>query len=490
MSTPAETRFRIVLVSALVPGEGFTTAASPSSALVPLTPDTFDDVMARFAPTLTLELGRGPSSQTLSFALPRMRAFRPEWLVANVPALQKIQRTAPAPAPKSTSLLDDLLDAHESGSGLGPAVTTEVPSVLADVVSHPEFRRLEAAWRGAKHLIDAAGAKGAVTVELLHATRDGVHAALTALSPANAEGDAVNLVIVDHPLDATPASKDLAASWAEAGEALTAPVVVNGDVGWLGFDTLEQAGQTNRRVTQGDDARAVLFRSLASLDATRWLQVAVNAPLARPLHSKDTARENVVLTEREPLYLGPAVAVGALVARAVVKTGSPFLHVGPQHGQVSNLPVRMAANGGLATQAVVRTDVAAEAAKAGVALFASAPNTDFAVLTHSPVVYRGKSNASGTSRAAELTLADQLFISMAVKAVSTIAQAIPDDTPPASAREVALLSLAAALTIGGARPGLEVTVEGTPPRLTVALRPDALPGVSLPSLQLGARLGA
>jgi len=489
--------FRIVLIAELLPRPQFALTHTAPTTPVPITRETFDEVMQRFSPSVALDLPNNPKPIEVTFS--RLGAFRPEWLVKNVPALKvepaPARAPAPTPAPGPKSLLDQLLDDIDDDTtpSAPRPPPARVETRVANVLTHPEVRRLEAAWRGVKFVSDSYPRGAPVVLEVLHATPDTVTEALELLQALPPTGTPVGLVVVDAVMGATARDCDRLIDWARGGESLRAPVVTNGTSELLGFDTLEALGTSSRGLAHSDDPRAALFRTVAADDASRWLVVAVNGLLARPRHSESTAREGVAVLEPKDLFFGAAYGVAALVAASVHRTGAPFTHSGSTHGVLSNLPVRVTKVGAteraLSLEAGARADSAEEAAKAGVAMFAAVQNRDVAILPVAPVVFRGPSTASGTSRPASLTLGDQLFTAAAVSAVFGIAQAIPPDTDAVAAREAAQVMLAAHLTFNGERASCEVSIGASPPSLNVTVRPGRVAGVSVRDISFVAPLG-
>jgi hypothetical protein len=496
---PAPTPFRIVIIAELLPRPEFALAHDPPRTPVPITRASFDEVMRRFAPSLSIDLP-GSTHRAVELEFSRLRAFRPEWLAQHVPELNPAPvPAAPRPAPQQRgprSLLDQLLDDQErSPSEPAPVARlaqTQPSALVASVIAHPEVRRLEAVWRGVKFVVDASPAKAPVRVEVLQATPDAVAQALEGLRalPPDDDGASIGLVIVDAQLGATVRDRDRLVAWARGAEALRAPVVTTGSPELLGFETLEALATSSRGLVGSDDPRAALFRTVAADEASRWLVVALNGVLARPRHSKETAREGVVVLETGDLFFGAAYGVAALVADSVQRTGAPFAHAA---GTLANLPARLVRVGetehSLSLEAAVRADVAAEGAKAGVAVFCAVANRDVAVLPWVPMVFRGPTTESGASRQASVTLGDQLFAAAALNAVSGIAEAIPANTDPKAAREAAVLLLATALTFDGVRAELEVDVGGSPRSLDVTVRPGRIAGVTLQEISFAAPLG-
>jgi type VI secretion system protein ImpC len=108
-------------------------------------PSSFDAVLARVGPNLHLEVPGGLAGTTppgrLDLHFERLADFHPARLAQRIPALrdllQERQREAAAGvAPARLQALDRQLSVH-----------------LAAVLHHPDFRRLESAWRGLHYLV-------------------------------------------------------------------------------------------------------------------------------------------------------------------------------------------------------------------------------------------------------------------------------------------------------------------------------------------------
>jgi hypothetical protein len=97
------------------------------------------------------------------------------------------------------------------------------------------------------------------------------------------------------------------------------------------------------------------------------------------------------------------------------------------------------------------------------------------------------------SGAASGTLGDQLFVARVAHAVVQLAAAIPRDTPPAAAREVARLALAdlfaKAAPAAARAPEADVALVQDEALLEVTVRPRGFLGVGLAEVTLRARLG-
>ena len=472
-------RFRVAFVSELAPRGEYATKERTVGRFA-IDQATFDETMTSVAPELALRLDAGAAGMVaLRFA--RLRDFRPE-------VLAKAIGEAPAPAgampPGAGRLLDDLLDVHE-GKLAAAAGGGEV--LVARVLGHEEVRRLEAAWRGLKLVVDRADASAGASVEVWIASRDEVEEALAAM--ATAEEGPPDLIVVDHAVEATARDLDLALRWARAGEGLGVPVVAGGDASLVGLDDLGSLARSTRRLRSADGPRAAAVRSLAARDEARWIALALNGLVARPRHTREDARGGVALEEAADLIAGGAIGVAMVALEEAARDGWACR----LDGALGGLHVRMGDDRGqavaMACEALVRDDVAAEAAAAGLIVLTPAPNKDVARLPYAPMLYRGRPDAGGASPAASLRLGDQLFVARIARMVRQVAAAIAPETPVAAAREVAHLALAEAF-IGEARaPEIRVEVESSPPRLVVHVRPRGFRGVRLDDVALEAPFG-
>lgn len=491
--------FRVGVVCELSPRAEFATAASPARPPRGVDRSTFDEVMDELAPELAIDVTnphdlRGkPLRVDLRFA--KLRDFRPEVLAQQVTLLRSLRGAADAPtqAPRAEpagekSLLESLLDADPATPPPAEPARAEpaFARALREILQHPEVRRLEGAWRGLRWLVDRAAGEGA-SISFVSADGDGVLAAIAALAAGD---EPLGLLMADHTLGATPRELARMESWAEAAEAVGVPLVVNGTPALLGFDDMASLARTQRRLRSSEDPRAAALRAVAARDAARWLTLAMNRLVARPRHTAESARSGVVFTEDEELTMGAAWGVAALAAASFARCGWPCALTGPREGRLDALHVRTEGEGRaqvtLALEALVREDVASEAAGAGVAMLCCHENQDIATLPFAPVLFRGPVGASGTSAAASTTLGDQLFVARVGQAVLQLASALPRDTPAAAVAEVAQVVLGE--LFGGHAVGLELAVAGEPPVLEVTVRPRGFLRLRLEEATLAARL--
>ncbi|HVJ90948.1 MAG TPA: type VI secretion system contractile sheath large subunit [Labilithrix sp.] len=460
---------------------------------------TFDDTMAAVAPAIAIAVPdpiRHGKPVRVDLRLSSMRAFRPDAMLAEVPLLRALAantvRTAQPNEPAGGSLVDDILSSMESAGGEG-SVVSGVDGALASLFAHPTLRALERAWRGLHFLVSRAE-RDKVTVSAIAAAAEELDSVLERVA-RNANGRPIDLIVVDHALGSSPRDLGRLESYASRAEGIGAPLVLNGLPDLVGIDDLAALGRTQRRLRSSDDARASAFRSVAARETMRWVALALNGALTRPRHEGAVARaEGVRLDEQDDLFIGPAHLVAALVAASVARTGWPCAISGPPHGVITNLAVRTWDDRGTSVatplEVLVTDEAAAEAAAAGLILFASRPNTDTAVLAHAPTLHRARSTMGGTSPAAMHGLADQLFVARTARAIEMLAATIPGDTSEAGVRDAVRAKLAELFGDAHRKPELEISVTGAPACVEVTVRPRGFHGVRLEEVTFGAPLGA
>jgi len=367
-------------------------------------------------------------------------------------------------------------------------------TLLGSVLRHPEVRRLEAAWRGLRLLVEHCDARAGVRVGVLCAGKDAVADALSRLV-ASSDGSA-DVIVIDQHIEPTAADLMLLEAWARSAEALLAPVLVGGHPTMVGAESLEALARTTRAVFSSGDAQSLLTRSVAAREASRWVAVVLNDVLVRAAYTTSLSRQREPDYEEDPndagahVFANGAYVVAALCARYHARGGWPSVATGAHDGGLGDLPVRSVSDRGVEAaiplEVLPSDDAVREAAKAGFALLTCAPNSDAAVLARAPMLHRG----SGGEAPATTTLADQLFVGRFARAVRQLAATIPAGTDPHAAEQVATITLREMLD-RAAPPGPDIVarVERSSGVLAVTVRPHRFAGVSLEELSFRSALG-
>lgn len=407
------------------------------------------------APTVKL---RGPTLGGLDALLDQVEIKKGD--AASV--IGAIARSAPRRATSVSAAITQLEDAFRT--------------TLRNLLRHPEFRRLERAWRGVRLLVERTDQKAGVEIDLVIASREEVLEALGTVGGAD-------LIVVDHEITADEPVLAALESWGAAAEILRAPLIANTSVTLLGFSDIPTMQKSDRRVSLEEaDAR---FRGITTRAQARWLALALNPILVRAAYDGSTSRFREFSFEEDPsgahVFAGPAFAVAIVAGASWVRNGFASELVGPRFGMVENLPVRDVQEDGahyaFPLEHLVSIDTQGTVGRAGLILLGCAPNHDAAVLASVPTLYR------------DLQLGDQLFVARMSHAIEQLAAAIPMGTPENAIRDVTRVALTEMFkTSRFNAPDLQVAIGRD--HLEVTVIPRRYAAVSLDEFTLRAPLGS
>lgn len=423
--------------------------------------------------------------------------------------------TAPArePATRATDGLDALLAnvdfagpsegaAAATGDSTSTATTGAVArveaafaSLLRSVLEHPEVARLETVWRSLYLLAAEARQENGVELELVAVASDAVTDGLVRVAEAAHRGPP-DLVVVAGEVPATAHAVEALERWAEVAESLRAPLIADATPGLLGYETLDEVSRSSVRISASNDPRAVLFKSFAAKDASRWVALTLNRPMARPAYTTESARVRDMPIAANGVggdcYLYGAFALGVLAARSFVRYGVASALTGSEHGKIANFPVHDWDDHGtvyaIPLQSFIPSDTQREIARAGIVALASARNHDAVIVAAAPVVFRGESVAKGGDAPAQIGLGDQLFVGRFSYAVEQLAAAMPASGSPTVLADTARVVLHGFFSVAPpAGPEIDARVDGS--MLEITVRPRRYAGVGLEEVSLRAPLG-
>ncbi len=220
----------------------------------------------------------------------------------------------------SRAAADDTSAAEHIVRQLTEALRTQVEAVL----THPEVRRLEAAWRGLDFLTDRLPLDANVDLLVLPAGRDDLHEAMhhQVLMPEHDDANddpPTSLVLVDQAFGRTNVDFDQLTDLAGTGESLQAPVVASVDPDFFGIENFKGLRKlpTLRPHLQGSEY--VRWDRLREEEASAFLGLALPSVLLRAPHTNNGSA--LELDEEQGLYGSSALAVGVAAARSFADTG-------------------------------------------------------------------------------------------------------------------------------------------------------------------------
>jgi len=258
--------------------------------------------------------------------------------VLNISAPQTASRAAfltASSASAKASALDDLLSLVDTGGGDSVAPSTPGGSLeeqldalqgrlLRTIYADRNFRRLEAAWRGAELLARQVPSGAAMSVRLtLVPLPQGDCLPVFDLLETSLAGSPPDLALLDLPLANTPRDMAVLERALAFAEALLVPLAVPlgpkflGIADWGGLDSVRYIpGQL-------EGAEYARWKTLAARPGAGWLAPCVGGILARPLHRPEPGFAGHGFSEAEPLWASAAWGLGALCAKSVAVHGRP-----------------------------------------------------------------------------------------------------------------------------------------------------------------------
>jgi type VI secretion system protein ImpC len=232
------------------------------------------------------------------------------------------------------------------------ALDAALGAQLDEVLHHPEFRRLEASWRGLKFLVDRTDFRQPIRLEILSTDREGLLALYDDLvhdpESQGVSGEPLALVVADHAFSNSPEDQDLLRALAERGSALSVPFLASAGPRLLGLEAAGDPGKKGGvRESLSGDAHAK-WRGLRSYSHSRWLALVFNRFLLRPSYGAEGLktqgfdyRESLASDDLRP-WGNPGWAVAALAARSFARIGWCTDIMGQRpSGMVEDLAVRL-----------------------------------------------------------------------------------------------------------------------------------------------------
>ena len=256
------------------------------------------------------------------------------------------------------------------------------------IIQHEEVRKLEAAWRGLKFLVDRLNFRENVELMVLPAGREALHEAMhhQVLVPEHDEAHddpPVSLILVDEAFGCDHRDLEQLTDLAGTGESLQTPVVASVDPAFFGMEAMSGLRKllALRPHLQGDEY--VEWESLCEEDASQFLALALPPFLLRSSHDGSHFGEGPSMMEKEGLWGSGALAVGVAAAQSFVDSGwSTHL----SEYTVENLPVRSGAGGKSPLSVLLPGSMQSELARAGFAVLSGKANRDRLRVTHVPTM--------------------------------------------------------------------------------------------------------
>jgi type VI secretion system protein ImpC len=331
---------------------------------------------------------------------------------------------------------------------LNGALREQVQSLL----QHPEVRRLEAAWRGLKFLVDRLNFRRDVELAVLPVGRDDLHEAMhhQVLVPehsGNHDAAPTSLILVDQDFGHDHLDVEQLTDLAGTGKSLQTPVVASVDPSFFGVETVSGLRKLPalRPHLRGDEY--VEWESLREEDASQFLGLALPSFLLRAPYDGEQSEEELGVREDDGLLGNGALAVGVAAAQSFADTGWPT-HL--QDSPIEALPVHSGEGGTSPLAALLPGSMQSELARAGFIVLGGKANRDALRVTHAPMVQEPGTyddpEAAAEARA-EASLPCQLFAAQAAHHLFTIEKRLDMSASLTQIREEVAAAMASFLGV-------------------------------------------
>ena len=211
-----------------------------------------------------------------------------------------------------------------------------VPRIMEILFDDPQFRRLEAAWRGLRLLLQQGAVEDNVKVDTASVYPETLEASLEFLS-AHLIDDLPNLVLLDLGFDNTPVAMERLSTAAQWAGSLMVPLIAWVPSRFWGIDRWEDLSTLPFLPHHLEAPEYAKFQNLRNGPDGHWICLTCNGFLARFAYGPENRPRKVVFDESRPPWVSPAWALGSLIAQAVSRTGRPARFSDPQHFRLQDL---------------------------------------------------------------------------------------------------------------------------------------------------------
>jgi len=212
--------------------------------------------------------------------------------------------------------------------------------LTACIFDDAQFRTYETAWRGVQSLLKQGRIKAGegIRLKITPADKNSLEMVMERLEEELAQ-DLPNLMLIDLPFDATQVSIDLLAKVAEFAETMLIPTVCQITPQLFHLKNWTELRKLPLLKHHLDEFAYAKWRKFQATPACRWLGLTCNRYLGREPYGADNPSRYVNFQEKEPLWVSPVWAFGALCAQSVNQYGWPNRFTEYLKMRLTDLPV-------------------------------------------------------------------------------------------------------------------------------------------------------
>lgn len=241
------------------------------------------------------------------------------------------------PPVKQTGMVDDILNMvttpdspDRSTTDIGrprqwkAKIDSLLASLLESIFNNENFRTCEAAWRGIELLLKQGQVKESdgVRLKIMPVNMKSLESALENIIDELVD-DLPNLVLIDMPFDSFPKSTDLFKKVAVFADTMLVPTLCWIDARFFHLNNWSDLKKIPYLKHHLEDAAYAKWRKLKELPGADWLSLSCNRFLTRFPYGSNNNPGTVFFQEKDPLWISPIWALGALTAQSIATFGWP-----------------------------------------------------------------------------------------------------------------------------------------------------------------------
>jgi type VI secretion system protein ImpC len=319
---------------------------------------------------------------------------------------------------ETTSILDNFLSLITGGNTTGTPIDTlsagkiisdldnQLSAQVNEVLHHPEFRRLEAAWRGLKFLVDRTDFREPIQIEVLNIPKETLLAAFNnrVFEPEYEKVSEVpaSVIMAVYEFNRSLQDIELLKELALKSEQIQIPLISSAGPGFLGLDSVSEFDSLPYPGTLFQQPEYIKWDSFRKGSSSRWVSLMFNRFLLRDVYGPDHTRVKVFELEesvigwhdKDYLWGNPVWAMGSLLSASFARTGWCNDITGLRGGGgVENLPVyevrnRSGQQAQIPLEVFISEQMCLDLSDNGIIVLTCRLNSDATVILNAPSAHR------------------------------------------------------------------------------------------------------
>lgn len=245
----------------------------------------------------------------------------------------KVKDAAPRQrARRKAGALDNLLDMvalPDQAQDQAPVFKEEKDEInalfqkaLAALFSLPGFRRMEAAWRGLRLMLQQGVTDNEVKIEIVPVHAERLEATIDNLAPLVIH-QLPSAILLDLPFDNSPLAMERLAYVAQWASSMMVPVIAWSPASLLQIQSWSELPTLPFIPHHMEGGPYAKYRKLRESAEGNWIALTCNRFLVRYPYGPDNKPRKAPFVEKALPWISPVWAAGTLIAKSVCRTGWP-----------------------------------------------------------------------------------------------------------------------------------------------------------------------